>query len=74
MAGGPETGGTAGVAMAAARLGVKVHIFCPESGPALDVAAGRVGLHAGRGVHEGQEEVRSQEAIYKYLKNKNYQA
>ena len=27
------------LAMAAARLGVKVHIFCPESGPALDVAA-----------------------------------
>ena len=29
------------LAMAAARLGVKVHIFCPDSGPAFDVAAGR---------------------------------
>ena len=27
------------LALAAARLGVKVHIFCPESGPAFDVAA-----------------------------------
>ena len=29
------------LAMAAARLGVRIHIFCPESGPAFDVAAGR---------------------------------
>jgi 5-(carboxyamino)imidazole ribonucleotide synthase len=29
------------LAMAAARLGLKVHIFCPESGPAFDVCAAR---------------------------------
>ncbi len=29
------------LAMAAARLGLKTHIFCPESGPAFDVAAAR---------------------------------
>src|SRR5450631_2973641 len=29
------------LAMAAAALGLKTHIFCPESGPALDVAAVR---------------------------------
>jgi 5-(carboxyamino)imidazole ribonucleotide synthase len=27
------------LAMAAARLGIKTHIYCPESGPAFDVAA-----------------------------------
>ena len=29
------------LALAAARLGIKVHIYCPESGPAFDVAAQR---------------------------------
>jgi 5-(carboxyamino)imidazole ribonucleotide synthase len=29
------------LAMAAARLGLKTHIYCPESGPAFDVAAAR---------------------------------
>ncbi len=29
------------LALAAARLGVKVHVFCPESGPAFDVATTR---------------------------------
>jgi 5-(carboxyamino)imidazole ribonucleotide synthase len=29
------------IAMAAARLGLKTHIFCRESGPAFDVSAGR---------------------------------
>ena len=29
------------LAMAAARLGIRCHIFCPDSGPAFDVAAGQ---------------------------------
>jgi 5-(carboxyamino)imidazole ribonucleotide synthase len=29
------------LALAAARLGIKVHIFCPESGPAFDVVAAK---------------------------------
>ena len=29
------------LAMAAARLGLRVHIYCPETGPAFDVAAAR---------------------------------
>jgi len=27
------------IALAAARLGIRAHIYCPESGPAFDVCA-----------------------------------